>query len=178
MTSGITSIAGIRVPSSDPVFLSMVAIHVVLGLCCVVSGAFAMLSVKGAGRHPKAGIVYYWSLAALFASAAVLSMMRWSEDYHLFILGALAFGTGYIGRLARRRRSVRSLRLHIAMMGCSYIVLLTAFYVDNGRQLPLWRELPDWTFWVLPALAGAPLMFWALLRHPRLTVEAHPRAAA
>jgi len=27
-------------------------------------------------------------------------------------------------------------------MGVSYIVLLTAFYVDNGKSLPLWKELP------------------------------------
>ena len=28
-------------------------------------------------------------------------------------------------------------------MGASYILLLTAFYVDNGKNLPLWRELPE-----------------------------------
>jgi len=171
MDSGITSIAGIQIPSQDPVFLAIVAIHVVLGLACAISGVLAMLAVKGPGRHPKAGSVYYWALAALFVSATVLSVTRWAEDYHLFILGALAFGAAHLGRLARRRRSVQSLRLHIAMMGCSYVLLLTAFYVDNGKQLPLWRELPAWSYWALPTLVGAPLVIWAILRHPRVRVE-------
>jgi hypothetical protein len=35
-------------------------------------------------------------------------------------------------------------------MGSSYLGLLTAFYVDNGPQLPLWNRLPDWSFWILP----------------------------
>jgi hypothetical protein len=51
-------------------------------------------------------------------------------------------------------------------MGASYIFLLTAFYVDNGKNLPLWRELPELTFWLLPAAIGAPLLINAFLRHP------------
>ena len=51
-------------------------------------------------------------------------------------------------------------------MSSSYVLLLTAFYVDNGKQLPLWRQLPIWTYWTLPALIGAPIIVWALLRHP------------
>jgi len=27
-------------------------------------------------------------------------------------------------------------------MGLSYILMLTAFYVDNGKKLPVWRDLP------------------------------------
>ena len=51
-------------------------------------------------------------------------------------------------------------------MGTSYIVLLTAFYVDNGPNLPLWRELPPLAFWILPSAVGIPIIIWALLRHP------------
>jgi hypothetical protein len=41
--------------------------------------------------------------------------------------------------------------MHISGMGASYVLLLTAFYVDNGKNLPLWRELPQWAFWILPS---------------------------
>jgi len=51
-------------------------------------------------------------------------------------------------------------------MGMSYVLLLTAFYVDNGRNLPLWRELPPISFWLIPAAVGIPLIVRALLRHP------------
>ena len=51
-------------------------------------------------------------------------------------------------------------------MAASYILMITAFYVDNGPNLPLWRELPPLAFWILPALMGAPILVHALLRHP------------
>jgi hypothetical protein len=51
-------------------------------------------------------------------------------------------------------------------MGASYIVMLTAFYVDNAKNLPLWKELPDAAFWVLPGAIGIPIILYALCRHP------------
>ena len=38
-----TDIAGIEIPSTNPIFLSVVAIHILLGLGCVVTGAVARL---------------------------------------------------------------------------------------------------------------------------------------
>ena len=165
MTDGITTVAIIEIPSTDPLFLSIVAIHIPLGVLCVVTGAIAMLSAKGPGRHPRFGTIYYWLVVAIFASATVLSTMRWAHNYHLFVLGLLAFGAAHFGRAARRRRWPGWARLHITGMGFSYVLLLTAFYVDNGKQLPLWKELPVWTYWTLPALVGTPIIVWALLRH-------------
>lgn len=51
-------------------------------------------------------------------------------------------------------------------MGASYILLLTAFYVDNGKNLPLWRELPQIAFWLLPSAVGIPIILYVLARHP------------
>jgi len=178
MTEGITTVAGIAIPSTDPVFLSIVAIHVPLGILCVVTGAIAMLSEKGPGRHPRLGTIYYWSVAAIFASATLLSIMRWEHNYHLFVLGLLAFSAAHFGRAARRRRRPGWARLHITGMGSSYVLLLTAFYVDNGHQLPLWKELPVWTYWTLPALVGTPIIVWALLRHPVVKQADAARTAA
>ena len=43
------NIAGIEIPSNDPVFLAVVlVIHIPLGLTCVIVGLAAMLSKKGA----------------------------------------------------------------------------------------------------------------------------------
>ena len=166
MTDGTTTIAGLTIPSANPVFLSVVALHILLGVTSALSGALAMLSRKAPGRHPRFGTVYFWSTTAIFISVSILSVMRWSEDYHLFVLGALSFTAAFVGRCARRRRFVGWARVHITAMGSSYVLLLTAFYVDNGKQLPLWRDLPVWSYWVLPALAGIPLILRALLRHP------------
>ena len=161
-----TIVAGIPIPSTSPIFLTVVGLHVVVGLVCVLAGAIAMLSAKRSGRHPIFGTIYYWGLVAMFVSATGLSAVRWVEDYHLFILGLLAFAAATFGRAARRGRWTGWVRLHIAGMGLSYILLLIAFYVDNGHSLPLWRDLPPITYWLLPLAVGLPLIVHALLRHP------------
>jgi hypothetical protein len=51
-------------------------------------------------------------------------------------------------------------------MGLSYVLLLTAFYVDNGKNLLLWKELPPIAYWLAPGAVGIPLIVYALLRHP------------
>jgi hypothetical protein len=38
--------------------------------------------------------------------------------------------------------------------------------VDNGKNLPLWKELPEIAFWFLPSAIGVPLILNALFRHP------------
>ena len=126
----------------------------------------AMFSPKCAGRHPRFGSVYYWCLCGLFVTAAGFAVVRWREDYPLLILGAAAFAGAHFARRARRKRWSGWRRLHIIGMGTSYISLLTAFYVDNGRSLPLWRELPPISYWLLPVAGGLPLSLRALLRSP------------
>ena len=157
----------IEIPSTDPIFLTVVAgIHIPLGIVGVVAGALAMLSKKQRGRHSTFGRVYYWSLLALFGSATFQSVMRWTEDYHLFVFGALSLASAWFGRTALRREWRGLLRMHLTGMGLSHILLLVAFYVDNGRQLPIWKNLPASTYWLLPFAFGTPIIVWAVLRHP------------
>jgi hypothetical protein len=167
MNGNATNIGGIIIPSIDPVFLAVIiGLHIPLGVACVITGAAAMLSPKGRGRHSKLGTIYFWCLLLLFASATFLSIMRWSENYHLFILGACAFGCARLGRSALRHRWRQWIRLHMTGMSLSYVLTLIAFYVDNGRQLPIWKDLPHVTYWLLPLLVAAPLLLRALLYHP------------
>jgi hypothetical protein len=160
------TIAGIPLPSDSPLFLAFIAAHVAAGLLCVFAGAVAMLSRKQRGRHPQTGTVYYWSLAIVAATMSVLAISRWDEDYRLFILGVLSFLAATVGRMARRRLWLVWVQIHMAGMGISYILLITAFYVDNGPNLPLWRELPPIAFWTLPVLIGTPILLNAFFRHP------------
>src|ERR1700704_4077283 len=104
MGDGTTNLAGIDIPSTNPVFLTVVGLHILLGLACAVTGLVAMLSQKRAGRHPQYGTIYFWCLAGVFLTAASLAAVRWPQDYHLFILGALSFAAACLGRQARRRR--------------------------------------------------------------------------
>jgi hypothetical protein len=99
-----TVVVGIPIPSTDPLFLAIVGVHVLFGISAVISGALAVLSRKGRGRQSSLGTVYYWCLFSVLATMSMLSFMRWAADYHLFILGALAFTAANVGRAAVRRR--------------------------------------------------------------------------
>ena len=165
MNQDSITIFGIPLPSSSLGFLALVAVHVVAGLGCVVTRIVAMFSPKAPGRHPRFGTLYYGCLAVVFVSMTFLSVLRWHEDYHLFILGALSFLSATVARRAVPRLGRGSVRVHVSGMGLSYILLLTAFYVDNGRNLPLWRNLPSLTYWLLPAAVGVPLIIRTLMRH-------------
>ena len=159
-------ILGTEVGSTAPVFLAVLAIHVLAGITAVASGAIAAIARKGSPRHVRAGRLYYRAISAVFATAAILAAMRWRQDYYLFILGAVAFTTATIG-YQHRRRHLPGDTGHIAGMGTAYIALLTAFYVDNGPHLPLWDRLPRLTFWLLPAAIGAPILARAIIRARR-----------
>jgi hypothetical protein len=153
-------------PSDAPPFLAIIGLHILAGLTCIAAGLVAMLSRKQAGRHPLAGSIYFWALWVVFATMAAVSVFRWAEDAKLFVLGALSLASAIFGREARRRRGPHWARWHMTGMGASYILLTTAFYVDNGPNLPLWRLLPAWAFWVLPSAVGLPVLANALWRHP------------
>lgn len=161
-----TVILGMVIPSTDPAFLGVVGAHIFLGLGCVLSGLAAMLLRKGRGRHSTLGTTYYWFMCGAFVTMSTLSFLRWSDDYVLFFLGVLAFALVNLGRFAVAWNF--SLRVHATSMASSYIVLLTAFYVDNGGNLPLWRDMPTIAYWLAPTLVGAPILLWVLARHPLL----------
>jgi uncharacterized membrane protein len=158
-------IAGIPIPFHNPALLAALAIHVFAGLASVITGIIAMLSKKGPDRHAAFGAMYHRSLSVVFVTALVLAVTRWAEDYYLAILGALAFAAALLGRAAFRTHRRSRVQAHIGGMGLSYTLMLVAFYMDNGRNLPLWRDLPAATYWMAPGAIGAALIIYALLRY-------------
>ena len=149
-------------------FRVVLAFHVPAGLISVIGGPVAMLSPKRAGRHPQFGRIYFTALAVVAASAAGLAALRWPGDAFLLVLGAAAFGFASLGLLARRRRWRGWTTPHVVGMGLSYIVMQTAFWVDNGPTLPLWNRLPVVVFWLAPTLLGVPLVAHALSHATRI----------
>ena len=159
-------VLGDQVGSTAPAFLAILAIHVIAGLTAVITGAIAALARKGSPRHIRAGRWYYRAITAVFATAAGLAVMRWSQDYYLLIIGTVAFTAATAGYLHRRRHRPGDTG-HIAGMGVAYTAMLTAFYVDNGPHLPLWDRLPTLAFWLLPSAIAAPVITRALIRAKR-----------
>ena len=168
-------ILGDEVGSTAPVFLAFLAVHVIAGLTAVATGAAAALARKGSPLHIRAGRWFYRAITVVFASATILAAMRWRQDYHLFIIGALAFAAATIGYQHRRRHRPGDTG-HIAAMGIAYVAMLTAFYVDNGPRLPLWDRLPAYAFWLVPTAIGAPVIARAVIRarHASLASRTRP----
>lgn len=174
MSGNSITVAGIEISSTDPAFLAVVGVHIVFGLICTVAGIGAMLSPKRRNRHPSFGKIYFWSLTGVFVTTSALAAVRWAQDYPLFILGALSLTAAYLGRQARRRLWSNWVKLHLTGLGASYILLLTAFYVDNGKSLPLWKALPSLAYWLIPAAVGIPLIVRVLLWHPLVRASRPP----
>ena len=139
----------------------LIAMHIPAGVIAVVSGAGAMLSVKGSRTHRRRGRIHLGALAVVCLSGVGLVVTRWPRFPHLLALGLLAAAFAASGYATRRRRRPIA---HLVGMGGSYIAMLTAFYVDNGPKLPLWSVLPPVAFWFLPSLLGVPIIVLAVCR--------------
>jgi uncharacterized membrane protein len=136
----------------------LVLIHVPAGIVAVAGGAAALWPRKGGRLHRRGGRIYLAAVAC--ASGVGLALVRPPHFPHLLVLAAIAAGLAAAGYAARRRAPA----FHLLAMGASYTAMLTAFYVDNGPKLPVWRLLPPAAFWLLPAAVAAPLLWRAARR--------------
>lgn len=153
-------------------FLPLV-VHAWAGLTTGVLGVLAFRAPKRRARHPRWGRRYVWAYTLVFVTATLLSVQRWGADAYLFLLASLGYGLALGGYAARRFRQrpwiMRVLRkwwivAHLVGMIGSYIVLWTAFYVDNTHLIPGLNRLPTLTFWVLPTGIGIPFIVLSLSR--------------
>jgi uncharacterized membrane protein len=99
--SDIRSVAGVEIPSTDPLFLAVVlGVHIPLGLVCVAVGALVMLSDKGRGRHSTLGTIYFWCLLALAMSATFAVGDALGRELSSFALGLSSVPSAWFGRSA------------------------------------------------------------------------------
>jgi hypothetical protein len=112
---------------------------------------FAFSVHKGPTRHHRWGERYLWAHTVVFLTATILSAQRWQADAYLFVLAVLGYSLALGGNSARRFRQAPWLRralgeywviAHLVGMIGSYVVLWTAFYVDNAHLIPSLNHLP------------------------------------
>jgi hypothetical protein len=168
MASVGQEIAVFVAPSESRFFMAVLGFDLIIALSSVSTGVVAMFSKKRPGGHPKFGTLYSWSLLGVFLSATILSTMRWPRNRYLFLLGLISFGCATVGRRAHQRQWRSWMNTHITCMALSYIVMLTAFFADNGNNLPLGRELPHIPYGVAPGAIGFPLTLRALVIYRRM----------
>lgn len=168
-------------------FLPLV-VHALAGLTTGVTGVLAFRAPKRRGRHHQWGTRYLWAYTVVFLTATILSLQRMPDDAYLFVLATLGYGLALSGYAARRFRQEPIVRrmlgkqwvvVHIIGEIGSYVILWTAFYVDNAHLIPGLKELPTLTFWVLPTLIALPFLVVSLSRFaPKTTRLAHMDSAS
>jgi len=161
-----TDLLGIPIPSTDKIFIAFVIVHILISLVAVVTGVLAMFAEKTSVRHRRNGSIYFWSISFSFVTVLILSMMRWPHNIHLLTIGTFTFCLTYLGRTMAKSKRNDWTRLHTICMGLSYVLLLTGFYVDNGKNLPFWSMFPEWFFYLFPSLVGIPVILKVLTSHP------------
>jgi hypothetical protein len=124
-------VGGIGMLFKSSAFFPMLGVHILAGLVCVVTGIVAIASGRRGRLHPICGTIYHWSLAVVVISAGFLAAARWIDDRVLFALGVISFVASSLGRTPRTRRWQAWAGIHIISMGCSFIVMLTAFCVEE-----------------------------------------------
>lgn len=153
-------------------FLPLV-VHALAGLTTGVIGVVTFSVPKGPARHHRWGTRYLWAYTVVFLTATILSVQRWQADAYLFGLAVLGYGFALGGYSARRFRLSLWLRnvlgeywviAHLVGMIGSYVVLWTAFYVDNAHLIPDLNRLPTVTFWVAPSLIAVPFLVRSIAR--------------
>jgi hypothetical protein len=168
-------------------FLPLV-VHALAGLTTGVTGVLAFRVPKRRGRHHRWGKSYLWAYTVVFLTAIILSVQRWSADAYLFVLATLGYGLALSGYVARRFRQEPIVRrvvgeqwvvAHIVGMIGSYVVLWTAFYVDNAHLIPGLKALPTLMFWVLPTVIALPFIVLSLFRFaPKMARAARGEGAS
>ena len=160
-------------------FLPLV-VHALAGLTAGVTGVITFSRPKRRGPHHRWGERYLWAYTVVFLTATMLSVRDLPADAYLFVLATLGYGLALGGYVARRLRQEPLIRrvvgkqwvvAHIVGMIGSYVVLWTAFYVDNAHLIPGLNELPTLTFWVLPTAVALPFLVVSLSRFAPKTVR-------
>jgi hypothetical protein len=161
-----TDLFGIPIPSTDRIFIAGVIVHIIIAFVAVLSGLMAMLADKSKKKHPVMGRIYFWSMLSSFVTIIFLAAMRWPHNIHLLVTGTFAFAFTFFGRMLAKSHTRNWTRLHTICMGLSYVLLLTGFYVDNGKNLPFWSQFPEWVFLIFPFTIGVPIIGVVLKRNP------------
>jgi hypothetical protein len=149
------------------VFSLLLIVHITAGTLCLFVGAIAMFSRKRKGVHTNIGEVYHFGYIIIFLTAVAMSIMMWSQLQYLFYIALFSYAQALYGYLARKLRWNNWLRKHISGMLGSYIGIITAVLVVNGKPFTSLTGIPQLFLWFIPAIIGTPCIILTINRFTR-----------
>ncbi len=119
-----------------------------------------MTARKRPGLHTRAGEAYHWVMLGVCLTAAALAGLDWARNWWFLPIAAGSYAFALVGYVAAKRRWAGWLRAHVAGQGGSYIAMVTALLVVTWRTFTGTPGRTTLWPWLLPALAGTPLIAW------------------
>lgn len=122
----------------------LLRVHILVGITAVGGDLGAMRTRKGSRWHRRWGTGYLATVLVLCTTGTLLALAQWPQDAHLLALAVLTAALAGLGYAAAKRRWVGWTGAHISGMGGAFIVMLSAFYVDNGPPCRAGGGCPPW----------------------------------
>ncbi|MGG0756666.1 DUF2306 domain-containing protein [Brevibacillus laterosporus] len=140
------------------VFQILIALHILAGTACLLTGLLAIIMRKKRGLHTIYGEIYHGSYVVIFLTSIITAIWHWEESAYLFFIALFSYGLALYGYLARKRRWTEWVGKHIYGMLGSYIGVITAVLVVNQAKIPVLNQWPSLLLWLLPTIIGSPLI--------------------
>lgn len=90
----------------ENILTCVLILHVVSGFIALTTGATALLAAKGRPVHRKAGRIYFWAMALVFATALALAGFRFNR--FLFMITFLSYYSVFAGVRALRLKTLHN----------------------------------------------------------------------
>jgi hypothetical protein len=148
-------------------FSAFLYLHIAAGTVGLVLGPISMFAAKRRGLHTSFGLIYFYMMALVCASAAALAILNWAKSWWFLFVAAFSFAFAWRGYRAAKARGQGWLRSHISGMLGSYIAMTTALIVVNASSMPGYGSVPDIVYWLLPTIVGAPFITMTAKRYVR-----------
>ncbi|MED1787183.1 DUF2306 domain-containing protein [Brevibacillus laterosporus] len=140
------------------IFQILIALHILAGTVCLLTGLLAIIMRKKRGFHTIYGEIYHGSYVVIFLTSIITAIWHWEESAYLFFIALFSYGLALYGYLARKRRWTEWVGKHIYGMLGSYIGVITAVLVVNQAKIPVLNQWPSLLLWLLPTIIGSPLI--------------------
>ena len=118
----------------ETIFKLFLAVHIAGGTTALLAGIVAMIAPKGKHIHKLSGNTYYWAMAAVCASALVLSVLH--PKQFLFYVAIFSFYLTFTGRRMTKRKKPSDLPTIQDWIAASLGVFAgVALFVRGGMAL-------------------------------------------
>lgn len=88
---------------------TLLVIHILTGILCLITGVFAMIAKKRRGKHTRFGQIYHLSYIGVFLTAIFMSIINWEESQYLFYIALFSYSLALMGFLSVKKEEIEKM---------------------------------------------------------------------